>query len=86
MDELSDEDKFSCSIVRVVFNSSYLKTSTLLNSLLVKQVHMYLLKKQLKASKKFLKVNMTIFQKMLSVLLVRIEEVVEKAKQMGVEV
>ena len=82
MDELCEEDKLRL-LVHVEFNSSYLKTSTWLNSSLDKKDHMYLLKKQLKASKKSLKVNMMTFQKMLSVLVGRIEEVVEKAKQMA---
>ena len=77
MDELSDEDKLLLHVL-VVFNSSYHKTSTLLNNLLVKKVLMYLLKKQLKDSKKSLKVNMMIFQKMHSVLLVALKKLLKK--------
>ena len=66
MDELSDEDKLTVARARRIqfFLSQNFHVQ---NSSLVKQVHMYLLKKQYAASKKFLKVNTMIFQKMLSV-------------------
>lgn len=66
MDELSDDEKFSLD-VHVVSNSSFHKTSTLRNNLLVNLVHMYQLTKLFMTSKKFWKVNMTKSLKMLSV-------------------
>lgn len=67
MDELSDDEKKFSLDVHVVSNSSFHKTSTLRNNLLVNLVHMYQLTKLSMTSKKFWKVNMTKSLKMLSV-------------------
>lgn len=72
MDELSDEEKLSL-LVHVVSNSSCHKTSTLPNVSLAFLDHTCLLKKLLKALKKSLKANMTIFLKMRSVNAVRLK-------------
>ena len=72
MDELSDDEKYLL-VAHAVFNSSYLKTLTLLNNLQVNLVLMYQLRKQFVALKKFLKVNMTICQKKPSVVSVKLK-------------
>ncbi len=83
MDELSDEEKTLVGRARRIQFFLFSKTLTLLNSLQVDQVLMFQLLKPFVALKKSLKVNMTIFQKILCGSVGPIEDVVTKAKAMG---
>ena len=86
MDELSDEDKLVVTTCSSCSSSSYHKTSTLLNSLLVSQVLTYLLKKRLEVSEEILEGKYDHLPEDAFRLVGRIEDVIENAKRMGVEV